>query len=133
MTLSAAARRSIVTAKYLYVATLGCLAGVLNVAAMLATMRPILAPLLARTGEQLEFTVSPWRLPVVLLGAVLLAGFVAAGMMIFAVFARTFKEGQAMITPFYMLAVPARALPAGPGGGARLRRWRCCRWSTSRS
>jgi sodium transport system permease protein len=96
-------RTRVVLAKYLSVATLGCLAGIINVAAMLATIRPILAPLLARSGEQLEFAVSPWSLPVVILGAVLLAGFAAAGMMIFAVFARTFKEGQAMITPFYML------------------------------
>jgi sodium transport system permease protein len=96
-------RTRIVLAKYLSVATLGCLAGVLNVSAMLLTIRPILAPLVARTGERLEFAVSPWSLPVVLLGAVLLAGFAAAGMMVFAVFARTFKEGQAMITPFYML------------------------------
>jgi sodium transport system permease protein len=96
-------RTRVVLAKYLSVATLGCLAGVINVAAMLATIRPILAPLLARSGERLEFAVAVWSLPVVLLGAVLLAGFAAAGMMIFAVFARTFKEGQAMITPFYML------------------------------
>ena len=96
-------RTHVVLAKYLSVATLGCLAGLLNVSAMLLTIRPILAPLVARAGEHLEFAVSPWSLPVVLLGAVLLAGFAAAGMMIFAVFARTFKEGQAMITPFYML------------------------------
>ena len=96
-------RTRIVLAKYLSVATLGCLAGLINLAAMLATIRPILAPLVARAGERLEFAVSPWSLPVVLLGAVLLSGFAAAGMMMFAVFARTFKEGQAMITPFYIL------------------------------
>ena len=96
-------RTRIVLAKYLSVATLGCLAGLINLAAMLATIRPILAPLVARAGERLEFAVSPWSLPVVLLGAVLLSGFAAAGMMMFAVFARTFKEGQAMVTPFYML------------------------------
>jgi sodium transport system permease protein len=44
-------------------------------------------------------------LPVAAVGALLLAGFVAVGMMIFASFARTFKEGQAMITPFYMLTI----------------------------
>jgi sodium transport system permease protein len=96
-------RTRVVLAKYLSVATLGCLAGLINLAAMLVTIRPILAPLAARAGETLEFVVSPWSVPVVLVGAVLLAGFAAAGMMIFAVFARTFKEGQAMITPFYML------------------------------
>ncbi|HEY3383944.1 MAG TPA: ABC transporter permease [Vicinamibacterales bacterium] len=98
-------RTHLVLAKYLSVATLGCLAGVINMIAMLATIRPILAPLVARTGEQLDFAVSPWSLPIVLAGAALLAGFAAAGMMMFAVFARTFKEGQAMITPFYMLLI----------------------------
>jgi sodium transport system permease protein len=41
--------------------------------------------------------------PILFLCAILLAGFIAAGMMILAFFARTFREGQAMITPFYML------------------------------
>ncbi len=36
---------------------------------------------------------------------VLLALFLAAGMMIFAAFARTFKEGQSMVTPFYLVAI----------------------------
>jgi ABC-type Na+ efflux pump permease subunit len=96
-------RTRLVAAKYLSVATLGSLAGIINVAAMLATIRPVMAPMMASAGEPLEFTVSLWSLPVVAVGAVLLAGFAAAGMMAFAVFARTFKEGQAMITPFYMV------------------------------
>ena len=70
---------------------------------MTLTMKPILAPLLAKSGEVLEFSMPLGALPVMAAAAVLLAGFVAAGMMIFASFARTFKEGQSMITPFYML------------------------------
>jgi ABC-type Na+ efflux pump permease subunit len=96
-------RTSVVTAKYLYVATFGCLAGSLNLIAVTATMGPVLAPLMARTGERLEFSVPLTAIPVMLASAVLLAGFVAAGMMLFASFARTFREGQSMITPFYML------------------------------
>jgi ABC-type Na+ efflux pump permease subunit len=102
MTVSAS-RGSIVTAKYLYVATLGCVAGLLNLSAMVLTMKPIMAPLLAATGESLEFSLPLGAVPIMAAAAVLLAGFVAAGMMVFAAFARTFKEGQAMITPFYML------------------------------
>jgi sodium transport system permease protein len=100
---TAASRGSIVTAKYLYVATLGGLAGILNLMAMMATMKPIFAPLLANVGDIMKFTVPLAALPVMALAAVLLSGFVAAGMMIFASFARTFKEGQAMITPFYLI------------------------------
>ena len=98
-----ASRASIVTAKYLYVATFGFMAGVLNLAAMVLTMKPVLAPLLAQAGDVPEFSVPLVAVPVMVAAAVLLAGFVAAGMMIFAAFARTFREGQSMITPFYLL------------------------------
>jgi sodium transport system permease protein len=100
---TAAARPSIVAAKYLSVATFGGLAGTLNLAAMVLTMKPVMAPLLARTGEAIEFHVPAAAAPILLVAAVLLAGFVAAGMMIFAAFAHTFREGQSMITPFYLL------------------------------
>jgi sodium transport system permease protein len=98
-------RLSIATAKYLLVASLGCAAGLLNLAALALTMKPILSPLLERSGETLAFTVSLPAVPVIVLGGILLAGFVAAGMLLFAVFARTFKEGQSMITPFFMVIV----------------------------
>ncbi len=100
---AAPSRTSIVTAKYLYVATFGCLAGTLNLTAVTLTMRPVLAPMLARAGERIEFSVPLAALPIMVLSALLLAGFVAAGMMMFASFARTFREGQSMITPFYLL------------------------------
>jgi sodium transport system permease protein len=100
---TAASRLSIVTAKYLYVASWGGLAGILNLIAMMVTIKPIFAPLLAHAGDTMEFTVPLVALPILALASVLLAGFIAAGMMIFAAFARTFKEGQAMITPFYLI------------------------------
>src|ERR1017187_6704896 len=102
---TSASRLSVVTAKYLYVASMGGLAGILNLLAIAVTMRPVLAPLMAQTGRMFDYTIVPAALPMAALGALLLAGFVAAGMMIFASFARTFKEGQAMITPFYMLTI----------------------------
>lgn len=111
----AASRGSIVTAKYLYVATMGCVAGLLNMAAMALSMKPILSPILAKTRETLDFSVSPGAMLVGVIGAVLLAGFVAAGMMIFASFARTFKDGQSMITPFYMIVLMPILLVNGQG------------------
>lgn len=95
----------VVFGKYLAVVTFGMMGGVLNIAAMLLTIRPILAPLLAGSGEKLDFTLEPAAVPFILVGAILLAGFIAAGMMLFAAFARTFKEGQSMITPFYLLVI----------------------------
>lgn len=102
---TAASRVSIVAAKYLHVVTFGGLAGILNLVAMAATVKPIFAPILGKAGETIEFRVPLAAVPVMVLAALLLAGFVAAGMMLFAAFARTFKEGQAMITPFYLLVM----------------------------
>ena len=112
---TAAGRVSLVTAKYLYVTTMGGLAGLLNLAAMALTIKPIFAPLMARADDTFHFTVPLAAIPVMALGAVLLAGFISAGMMIFASFARTFREGQAMITPFYMLTLLPVAFLQTPG------------------
>ncbi|HWQ93406.1 MAG TPA: ABC transporter permease [Clostridia bacterium] len=102
---TAATRTSIAMAKYLYVASMGGLAGVLNVVTLLLTLKPIFGPLFKNSGKSFDFSVPPELIPVLLIAAVLLAGFIAAGMLIFAAFARTFKEGQAMITPFYLLVM----------------------------
>jgi sodium transport system permease protein len=98
-----ASRHSIVIAKYLYVATMGTVAGLLNLTAMLASMESIFAPMLERADESLTFTLPLAAIPVMAIGTILVAMFAAAGMMIFASFARSFKEGQALITPFYLL------------------------------
>ncbi len=112
---SAASPLSVVTAKYFYVVTLGGMAGILNLLAIMLTLRPVFAPLLSRAGRVLEANVPLASLPVALLAAFLLAGFVAAGMMIFASFARTFKEGQAMVSPFYMLTLVPVVFLQAPG------------------
>ena len=101
----AASRMSVVTAKYLYVATLGVAAGVLNVAAMFLSMGAVMGPLLSRAGDPFQFELPLLAFPVMILGAVALALFFAAAMMILAAFARTFKEGQGMVTPIYWLAL----------------------------
>ena len=92
-------------AKYLYVATLGAVAGVLNVTAMFLSMGAVMRPLFAGAGEQFQFELPLLAFPVMIVGAVALALFFAAAMMILASFARTFKEGQGMVTPVYWLAV----------------------------
>src|SRR5205085_1288694 len=75
----------------------------------------IFAPLFAKTGRGLDFTFPLAALPPALVAAVLLAGFVAAGMMLLAAFARTFKEGQSSITPFYMIIVAPMVFIQVPG------------------
>jgi len=112
---SAASRVSIVTAKYLYVASLGGLAGILNLTAILLTLKPVFGPLLAEAGKTIDCTITPAALPIAVLASILLAGFVAAGMMLFASFARTFKEGQALTSPFYMLVLLPVMFLQAPG------------------
>jgi sodium transport system permease protein len=98
----ATGRANIVAAKYLYVTTMAALAGILNVTAMMLSMRSIMAPLMEGRSEDLTFRIPLYSLPLILLLILLLAAFVSAGMMIFASFARTFREGQAMASPFYI-------------------------------
>ena len=102
-------RIHIVTAKYLYVATMGTVAGALNAAAMVVSFRSFLGPLLARVGggdgSGFAFELPLRSLPVLLLTAVLLGALIGAAMMILAAFARTFKEGQSMVTPIYLLVI----------------------------
>jgi ABC-type Na+ efflux pump permease subunit len=98
----AASRSSVIVAKYLYVATLGILAGLLNVVAMFLSIGAVLKPLM-QGNEALSFSIPGLAFPVMALGAVVLALFFAAGMMILASFARTFKDGQAMVQPVYWL------------------------------
>lgn len=103
MTVSAS-RSSVLIAKYLYVATMGIAAGLLNVTAMTASLGVLLAPLAG--GEVLlTFRLPLAAVPVLFVGAAGLALFFAAAMMILASFARTFKDGQAMVTPVYYLAL----------------------------
>ena len=107
MTVSAS-RLSVVTAKYFYVATLGILAGVLNVLAMFASIGAIIGPLIMDLGESanaIQFSIPPLALPVMIVAAIALALFFAAAMMILAAFARTFKDGQAMVQPVFLLAM----------------------------
>jgi sodium transport system permease protein len=110
---TAASRGEIVTAKYLYVATMSFVAGCLNVASITFTMRSSLIPLTQRTSTA-SFEVPVESLPLLIIGAALLALFAAASMMVLAAFARTFREGQALISPFLAAFLLPVAFVQGP-------------------
>src|SRR5262245_42453779 len=103
MMTSATSRENILIAKYLYVTTMSFVAGCLNVMAMMFTMRSNLALLGGPSG--LSFHVPLASIPIIVAGAALLALFIAAGMLILASFARTFKEGQSLVSPFMIAFV----------------------------
>lgn len=111
----ATSRTNIVVAKYLVVTTFGCIAGFLNVAAMTLSMRSLISGLLGAGDSPLRFSIEAGAFPILLLAAVLLAGFIGAGMMIFAGFARTFREGQSMVTPFYLVVLLPTFVLNDPG------------------
>jgi sodium transport system permease protein len=109
-----ATRMSVVTSKYLYVATLGLAAGMLNVSAMVVSIGAVLRPLAGAVGGEPQFRIPALAVPVLLIGALALALFFAAAMMLLASFARKFKDGQAMITPVYWLALIPMFLTGAP-------------------
>lgn len=99
----------IVVSKYLFVSGVCCLSGLLNLGAMLVSIRSIVAPIL-RQNSQITFEVGPLTLLVMVGGVVAVSFFVSAALLLCAVFARTFREGQALTTPMFMLI----ALPVLP-------------------
>ena len=105
---SQASRSSVVTSKYLYVASFGAAAGILNVTAMTLALGPVMAPLQASAGEdaaRFAVSLSATSVLVMVAAAALLALFFAAAMMLLASFARSFKDGQALVTPVFYLAL----------------------------
>ena len=103
----AAPRSNVAVAKYLYVAVFGMAGGLLNLTALTLSLQWILAPVAGAESVALATSggIPPSALAVIAVGTALLGLFVAAGMLMFAVFARTFKEGQSMIMPFYFLMI----------------------------
>lgn len=101
---------TIILSKYLFVCILCCLSGLLNMLAMLISIRSIVAPII-RSESDISFNIGISSLIVLVSGIVLVSFFIGAALLLCAVFARTFREGQALITPFFMLiTLPMLAL-----------------------
>src|SRR5204862_8006050 len=80
-------------------------AAFLNLRAMIISMGTLLAPMIETGHGTSSLRIPIESAPVILIGAALLAVFVAAGMMILASFARNYKEGQSMVGPFYVALI----------------------------
>ncbi len=97
-------RRSLMIAKYLYVATMGTIAGLLNLVGITAAMAILVNSALMGDADvtvRLPLT----AVPILLVGTFLLALVVAAMCMAIVPFARTFKEGQSLASPMFMLVM----------------------------
>ena len=104
---------AVITGKYLTVVIAATVAGSLNLGSMLLTALNFLRS----AGDLPEGSVAiPFiAVPVMLLGALLLGAFLGAAMMLLASLARSFKEGQSLVTPFYTIAILPAMLTAFPG------------------
>jgi len=102
-------RLSIVAGKFLTVVAASFSALVANLFSMVLTLRHQ-AQFLEVGGKGLSIGI-PWSaVPIIVVGGLLLAAFISASMILIASFARTFKEGQGYLTPFYVATmVPALA------------------------
>lgn len=99
----------IVTGKFITVFLLAMATGLLNLGSMAATFAFVAKQLKPVLGDTLHFDLSfpPSALLVFLIIMIPLAFFISAIMMAVAVFARSFKEAQNYVTPFFLfLMVP---------------------------
>jgi len=110
---SGADRMAVIAGKYLTVVTAAFVAGSLNLGSMLLTALQFLRSVsdLPEGGMSVPFV----AIPVMLLGSLLLGAFLGAAMILLASLARSFKEGQSLVTPFYTIAILPAMLTAFPG------------------
>ncbi len=108
-----ATKLDIVAGKFLAVFTLSMLTGALNLASMLATLWFQLSQFFEADGDgalgRMVIEVPPAAALTLLAILVPLAFFISALMMTVALLARSFREAQAYVTPFFLAIV----LPAG--------------------
>ena len=98
-------RFSILAGKYLSVLVSGMTSGLLNTASMILCVSAILGPLLRSEGEDISFAIEPGAAVSVVFASALLSALLSALMIASSSLARNYKEGQAMVTPVYLLSV----------------------------
>ncbi|MBI4560232.1 MAG: CPBP family intramembrane metalloprotease [Candidatus Hydrogenedentes bacterium] len=109
-----ATKHEIVTGKFLTVLCLSLLTGLLNLGSMVLTFAFQLGQLKNQIG-QFEIDLPPHVVATILVVLTPLAFFISAIMMSIAVFARSFKEAQNFMTPFFTLLMFPAILAAIPG------------------
>ena len=99
----ATSRANLIVAKYLYVSTMSSLAGMLNLVAMTFSLRSFVAPMSSDLASKISMSLPLSALPVIVLGTLTLSCLLSAVMMLFSSLARTFREGQALVSPLFLL------------------------------
>lgn len=96
-------RADVFVGKYLFVVIAAVTAFTLNLASMSVFLGFVLE--LLDVGEDIRVSIDPLTFVLVFGAAVLTAAFLAAVFMIIAVPSRTYREGQAALSPAYLLAM----------------------------
>jgi sodium transport system permease protein len=92
----------IILAKYAYVTTMSFVAGLLNLISMTLSLRSFIAPLSLDYANQMTMSFPLRSLPVVVLGTFLLSALLSALMLLLGGLARTFREGQSLVSPLFL-------------------------------
>ncbi len=95
-------RSRLLQGKFLYVVISSLVAFLLNLISLTVFLTFVLR--LMDVGDNLQFTVAPLNVALMVVTAVLISASLAAVMMLVCVPARSYREGQAALMPVYMVA-----------------------------
>lgn len=102
----------LIAGKFLAVITMSSLAGILNIIAMLLTLR---YTLFGHISEKMTFTLPLTALPMMVVGVLLTASAFNALMILVAAFAKDFKEAQSYVSVIYSIGIQPAIVAAIPG------------------
>lgn len=102
----------LIAGKFLAVITMSSLAGILNIIAMLLTLR---YTLFGNISTEMAFTLPLAALPMMVIGVVLTASSFNALMILVAAFAKDFKEAQSYVSIIYSIGIQPAIVAAIPG------------------
>jgi sodium transport system permease protein len=104
-------RGEILVGKYLFVVVSSLTALLLNLASVTLFLSITLR--IAGIEDRIDVSVSPLAVLLIVAAAILTAGFLSAVMMVVAIPSKTYREGQAVLTPVYLLPmIPGIAMSA---------------------
>ncbi|NRA97573.1 MAG: ABC transporter permease, partial [Planctomycetes bacterium] len=103
--LSPVGRVELVAGKYLTVLAVAVFAALMNLGSMTLTFAGF-SRMVPQGQGGLSFSISPLAFAVIFVGLVVMAGLFSAICLAVSTFARTYKEGQAYLTPALLLVMP---------------------------
>ena len=103
--LSPVSRVELVAGKYLTVLAVAVFAALMNLGSMALTFSGF-STMISQVDGSLRFSISPLAFAVIVVGLVIMAALFSAICLAVSTFARTYKEGQAYLTPALLLVMP---------------------------